>query len=181
MDYEKIKEGFEKLLEGLGIDQTSTHFRNTAERAAKTWHQELCIGLEQEKFLFTTFENIDHDDSIVMLQSIPVHSLCAHHLLPFTGEATIAYIPSKKLCGLSKLSRTVNYYSRKPQVQEKLTQEILNRLEAELEPQGIGVLIRATHMCMSLRGVNHNGTMTTYRLCGVFNQERFREEFLRCA
>ncbi len=181
MDYEKIKEGFEKLLEGLGVDQTSDHFCQTAERTAKAWSQELCLGLEPENFCFTTFENQDHDDSMVMLQNIPVHSLCAHHLLPFTGEATVAYIPSKKLCGLSKLSRIVNYYSRKPQVQEKLTQEILKRLESELAPQGVGVLIRATHMCMSLRGVQHNGQMTTYSLGGVFKQNRLREEFLRCA
>ena len=116
-----------------------------------------------------------------MLQNIPVNSLCAHHLLPFTGEATVAYIPSKKLCGLSKLSRTVNYYSRKPQVQEKLNQEIIDRLEEELDPLGVGVLIRATHMCMGLRGVNHGGVMTTYRVKGLLGEQGLRQDFLERA
>ena len=178
MDYDKIKQGFTMLLDGLGVEASSPHFAKTAERAAETWYQELCIGLKPPNFHFTTFENTDHDDSIVMLQNIPVRSLCAHHLLPFIGEATVAYIPDTKLCGLSKLSRTVNYYSRKPQVQEKLTQEILDNLSQELKPKGVGVIIRATHMCMQLRGVNHDGIMTTYCLGGIFKDGEIRKEFL---
>ena len=118
----------------------------------------------------------------LVLQHIPVKSVCAHHLLPFIGEATVAYTPDKMLCGISKLSRIVDYFARRPQVQEELTGDIANFLCDNLDPQGVGVIIKATHMCMAMRGVSHDGVMTTSTLKGSFlNESNVRAEFMALA
>lgn len=183
MDYNKIRNGVQQILEGLGVDLDSPHFVDTPDRVARAWTDELCIGLEQQSFKLTTFpRNTDDFPNMVVLQHIPVKSLCAHHLLPFIGEATVAYIPNKRLCGLSKLSRVVNFFSRKPQVQEELTSEVAQFLKKELEPQGVGVIIKASHTCMELRGVNHSGIMTTSSLLGCFLKDgTVRAEFMALA
>lgn len=183
MDYEKIKEGFNLVLDGLGVDATSAHFSETSARAARAWTQELCIGLEKETFTLTTFpRETDDYPNMVVLQGIPVKSICAHHLLPFIGQATVAYIPNDKLCGLSKLSRVVDFFARKPQVQEHLTSEISAYLNEVLEPKGVGVIIKASHSCMELRGVNHSGVMTTSSLLGSFLKDgTVRAEFMALA
>ena len=119
---------------------------------------------------------------MVVLQHIPVKSVCAHHLLPFVGQATVAYIPDQYICGLSKLARVVDYFSRRPQVQEQLTHDIAQFLRLQLEPQGVGVIIKASHLCMQMRGVNHDGTMTTSSLKGSFIKEGpVRAEFMALA
>ncbi len=182
MDYQKVKQGFSLVLEGLGIDPNDPHFLETSERTARAWTNELCVGLIKENFTLTTFplDSGDHPGMIV-LQHIPVRSLCAHHLLPFTGEATVAYIPNEKLCGLSKLSRVVNFFARKPQVQEHLTSDVAVYLQEKLEPQGVGVIVKAKHMCMELRGVEHSGLMTTSSLLGTFLEVPVRSEFMALA
>ncbi len=183
MDKGKVLQGMQMLLEGLGVDMDDKHFQKTPERAAKSWVEEICSGLGEKKFRLTTFpigENFE--PSMIVLQHIPVKSVCAHHLLPFIGEATVAYIPNKMLCGISKLSRIVDYFSRRPQVQEELTNDIVNYLCENLDPQGAGVIIKATHMCMAMRGVSHDGVMTTSTLKGSFlNESNVRAEFMALA
>ena len=183
MNKDKVEDGIRIMLEGLGIDLNDIHFRETPKRAMRAWTSELCSGLGDKSFELTTFA-IDHDyePSMVVLQHIPVKSVCAHHLLPFVGEATVAYIPNNLLCGLSKLARVVDYFSRRPQVQEKLTHDIANYLRTQLDPLGVGVIIKANHMCMQMRGVNHDGTMTTSSLKGTFIKEGpVRAEFMSLA
>ena len=183
MDKVKVRQGVELLLEGLGVDLDSEHYRDTPERTANAWINELCSGLGEKKFSLTTFPvGANYESSMVVLQHIPVRSVCAHHLLPFYGEATVAYIPDERLCGLSKLSRIVDYFSRRPQVQEDLTSDISNFLCEQLSPQGAGVIVKATHMCMAMRGVSHDGVMTTSSLKGLFlSQGNVRAEFMALA
>ena len=178
-----MRQGIQLLLEGLGVDLESDHFRDTPERTANAWIDELCSGLGEKNFSLTTFPvGASYESSMVVLQHIPVRSVCAHHLLPFYGEATVAYIPDKRLCGLSKLSRIVDYYSRRPQVQEELTCDIANFLSENLSPKGAGVIVKATHMCMAMRGVSHDGIMTTSSLKGSFLSEgNVRAEFMALA
>ncbi|MDP7046786.1 MAG: GTP cyclohydrolase I [SAR324 cluster bacterium] len=183
MDKVKVRQGVQLLLEGLGVDLDSEHYRDTPERTANAWINELCSGLGEKKFSLTTFPvGANYESSMVVLQHIPVRSVCAHHLLPFYGEATVAYIPDERLCGLSKLSRIVDYFSRRPQVQEELTSDITNFLCEQLSPQGAGVIVKATHMCMAMRGVSHDGVMTTSSLKGLFlSQGNVRAEFMALA
>ncbi|MBF0278209.1 MAG: GTP cyclohydrolase I FolE [SAR324 cluster bacterium] len=183
MDHNKVKEGFSMVLEGLGVDRNDPHFKDSPERIAKAWTEELCVGMKTETFNVTTFPMTKDDQpGMIILQHIPVKSLCAHHLLPFIGEATVAYIPNELLCGLSKLSRIVDFFARKPQVQEHLTSDIASYLKKTLKPQGVGVIIKASHMCMEMRGVNHNGLMTTSALSGIFLKDgTSRAEFMALA
>ena len=183
MDKVKVRQGVQLLLEGLGVDLDSEHYRDTPERTANAWIDELCSGLGEKKLSLTTFPvGANYESSMVVLQHIPVRSVCAHHLLPFYGEATVAYIPDERLCGLSKLSRIVDYFSRRPQVQEELTSDITNFLCEQLSPQGAGVIVKATHMCMAMRGVSHDGVMTTSSLKGLFlSQGNVRAEFMALA
>ena len=183
MNKDKVEEGIKMMLEGLGVDLNGSHFKDTPKRATRAWTNELCSGLGEQSFELTTFDiEPDYEPSMVVLQHIPVKSLCAHHLLPFVGEATVAYIPNKMLCGLSKLARVVDYFARRPQVQEKLTHDIAKYLRSQLDPQGVGVIIKANHMCMQMRGVNHDGTMTTSSLKGSFIKEgQVRAEFMALA
>lgn len=180
---EKVKKGIQLILEGLGIDLHNKHFQDTPERAMRAWIYELCAGLGEKNFELTTFAiEEDYEPSMVVLQHIPVKSVCAHHLLPFVGEATVAYIPDQLLCGLSKLARVVDYFSRRPQVQEQLTHDIARFLRTQLKPQGVGVIIKASHLCMQMRGVNHDGTMTTSSLKGLFIKDgTVRAEFMALA
>ena len=183
MDKDKVQQSIQLLLEGLGVDLDNKHYRKTAERAANAWVEELCSGLGEKKFSLTTFPiGNNYEPSMVVLQHIPVRSVCAHHLLPFYGEATVAYIPDERLCGLSKLSRIVDYFARRPQVQEELTSDITNFLCEQLSPQGAGVIVKAAHMCMAMRGVSHDGVMTTSSLKGSFlNDGTVRAEFMALA
>jgi GTP cyclohydrolase I len=183
VDKVKVRQGVQLLLEGLGVDLDNEHYRDTPERTANAWIDELCSGLGEKKFSLTTFPvGANYESSMVVLQHIPVRSVCAHHLLPFYGEATVAYIPDERLCGLSKLSRIVDYFSRRPQVQEELTSDITNFLCEQLSPQGAGVIVKATHMCMAMRGVSHDGVMTTSSLKGLFlSQGNVRAEFMALA
>lgn len=193
----KVVEGFRLVLEGLGLDLSSPHLFGTPERAAKAWWEELCKGITQEPPQITTFPS--SSDEMVLLKNIPIRSMCAHHLLPFMGTAAIAYIPGRgEILGLSKLSRIADYWARRPQVQEDLTEQIADDLaervmgkayypdDVALIPEnlrhkgGVGVVIRANHLCMAIRGVNHSGDMITSALRGVFRTHaETRDEFLK--
>jgi GTP cyclohydrolase I len=136
--------------------------------------------LTPRPFDMTTVPNDEGYDELVVVRSIPVQSLCEHHLLPFVGVAHVAYLPGERIVGLSKLARVVEYYARALQVQERLTVQIADWLERELEPRGVGVVLEAEHMCMTLRGVQKPGTKTvTSALHGLVRDDpRTRQEFL---
>jgi GTP cyclohydrolase I len=128
----------------------------------------------------TTFPNEEGYDELVVVRDIPFHSLCMHHLLPFHGTATVAYIPGDRIIGLSKLARVVDLFARDLQVQERLTTQVADWLESRLRPKGVGVVLEAEHMCMSLRGVQKPGARTTTSaLHGLIREDaRTRAEFL---
>src|SRR5205814_6088578 len=165
-----------QLLEALGEDLGSAELRDTPRRVADAF-TELLTPLP---FDATTFPNDERYDELVVARSIPFHSLCEHHLLPFHGVAHLAYLPGERIVGLSKLGRVVELYARRLQVQERMTKQIANWLSEHLDPKGVGVVLEAEHLCMSLRGVQKPGARTiTSALHGLVRDDaRTREEFL---
>jgi GTP cyclohydrolase I len=136
--------------------------------------------LTPRPFDLTTFPNEEGYDELVLARGIPVQSVCEHHMLPFTGVAHVGYLPGERIVGLSKLARVVELFARRPQVQERLTVQVANWLQAQLSPRGVGVVVEAEHLCMTLRGVQAPGTTTiTSALQGVLREDpRSRAEFL---
>lgn len=175
-----IAEGVWKILEGLEVDIGSPHFSHTPARVARAFSEDLARGLFEGSPVMTTFPLEGHSE-MILLRDIPVRSLCAHHLLPFVGVAHVAYVPDQTVVGLSKLSRVVDYYARRPQVQETLTTQIAHHIQEVMRPSGVGVVVRADHFCMRLRGVKHPGDMVTSALRGVFKEPEVRAEFLSLA
>ena len=168
------------LLIALGADPESDEgLKDTPRRIARAYTELLTY----EPFDMTTFPNDEQYDELVVVRDIPFHSLCMHHLLPFHGTATVAYIPGERILGLSKLARVVDMFARDLQVQERLTKQVANWLEQHLRPRGVGVVIEAEHMCMTLRGVQKPGSKTiTSALHGLVREDlRTREEFLALA
>jgi GTP cyclohydrolase I len=167
------------LLRALGADLADERFRDTPRRMAAAYAE----LLTPEPFNATTFPNDAHYDELVVVRDIAFHSLCEHHLLPFVGVAHVGYIPGERIVGLSKLARVVDHYSRDMQVQERLTSQIAGWFERELAPRGVGVVLEAEHMCMSLRGAVKPGTRTvTSALHGLVRDDtRTRQEFLTLA
>jgi GTP cyclohydrolase IA len=163
------------LLIALGRDPSSPHLADTPRRVAASYTE----MLTPREFDFTTFPNDEHYDELVLAKNIPLQSLCEHHLLPFTGVAHVGYLPGERILGLSKLARVVELFARDLQVQERLTVQVANWLQAELAPKGVGVVIEAEHMCMSLRGVQASGSRTiTSSVHGVLREDaRSRQEF----
>jgi GTP cyclohydrolase I len=164
------------LLVALGAELDSEHLRGTPRRVAKAYAE----LLTPRPFNATTFPNDEGYDELVIVGEIPFQSLCAHHLLPFEGKAHVAYLPGERLVGLSKLARVVEMYARSLQLQERLTTQVADWLEEHLEPRGVGVVLEAEHLCMSLRGVQTAGSNTvTSALRGVVRDDpRTRQEFL---
>ena len=164
------------LLRALGRDPASPHLAETPRRVAESL-AELLTG---RPFELTTFPNDEGYDELVIARDIPFHSLCEHHLLPFHGVAHVGYLPGARIVGLSKLARVVELYARRLQVQERLTTQVAGWLRRELDPRGVGVVIEAEHLCMSLRGVQKPGARTiTSALHGVVRDDpRTRDEFL---
>lgn len=164
------------LLTALGHDPTGPHLAETPRRVVDA----LIELTTPTEFDFTTFPNDEGYDEMVVEVGIPIHSLCEHHLLPFYGQAHIAYIPGERILGISKLARVARMFARDLQVQERLTTQIADWLEDNLHPRGIGVVIEAEHLCQSLRGVKAAGTKTvTSALRGLLRTDgRSREEFL---
>ncbi len=170
------------LIEWAGDDPDREGLSETPARVARSY-RELFAGYEDDPrdYLSRTFEEVGGYDELVVLRDIPVVSFCEHHMLPFVGKAHVGYLPSNKVVGISKLARVVNGFSRRLQIQEKLSAEIATAIQDILEPQGVGVVIEAEHSCMSMRGVKtHDSKMITSRLLGVMRDDpRTREEFLR--
>jgi GTP cyclohydrolase I len=164
------------LLRALGADVNSPGLRDTPRRVADAYAE----LLTPHPFRATTFPNEDGYDELIVARAIPFHSLCMHHLLPFHGVAHIGYLPGERLIGLSKLGRVAELFARDLQIQERLTTQIANWLQRELQPKGVGVVLEAEHMCMSLRGVQKFGAKTvTSALHGLIRDDaRTRHEFL---
>jgi GTP cyclohydrolase I len=177
VDVEAAAQAVRDLLDALGHDPETEHLQDTPARVARAFNELLTPA----HFDPTCFPNDEGYDELVMVRDIPFHSLCEHHLLPFVGRAHVAYLPQDRILGLSKLARVVEKFSRDLQVQERLTQQIADWLQEQLQPRGVGVVLEAEHMCMRLRGVRTAGTMTvTSALRGTIrNDPRTREEFLR--
>ena len=168
-----------EIMKVLNLDLTDPNLRDTPRRFAKMY-LEIFQGLEvKNEPDITVFPNEDGFDSMVAMTDITFYSMCAHHLLPFWGRAHVAYIPTDQIVGLSKLARMVEYYARRPQIQERMTQQIAEYLEKELSPLGAMVVVDARHLCMEMRGVEKPGTWTTTSAVrGVFQKRDTREEFL---
>jgi GTP cyclohydrolase I len=164
------------LMRALGADVDSEALQDTPRRVADAYAE----LLSPRPFRATSFPNDDGYDELIVVREIPFHSLCMHHLLPFHGVAHVGYLPGKRLVGLSKLGRVVEFFSRDLQVQERLTAQVADWLQEELEPKGVGVVLEAEHLCMSLRGVQTLGARTvTSALRGIVRDDpRTRQEFL---
>jgi len=167
------------LLRALGRDPGSEHLADTPRRVADAYAEMLTA----QPFDLTTFPNDEEYDELVLARDIPVQSMCEHHLLPFRGTAHVAYLPGDRILGLSKLARVVDLFARDLQVQERLTQQVADWLQEHLAPRGVGVVIEAEHLCMSLRGVRAAGARTsTSALRGVLREDaRSRQEFFALA
>ena len=165
-----------ELLAALGADLDDPGLRETPRRVAAAYAE----LLTPEPFNLTTFPNDEGYDELVVVRDIPFQSLCMHHLLPVHGVAHVAYLPAERIIGLSKLARIVEHYSRDLQVQERLTKQVAACIQDELAPKGVGVVLEAEHLCMSLRGVQKPGATTvTSALHGLVRDDpRTREEFL---
>jgi GTP cyclohydrolase I len=163
------------LLRALGRDPAEPHLADTPRRVADAYAE----LLTPPPFDLTTFPNDEGYNELVLASGIPVQSLCEHHLLPFSGVAHIGYLPGERILGLSKLARVLDLFSRDLQVQERLTQQVADWLQENLAPRGVGVVIEAEHLCMSLRGVRTRGARTTTSaLHGVLREDaRSRQEF----
>ena len=174
-----IASHFRTIIELLGLDLADPNLVETPERVAKMY-LELFAGLsEGAEPRVTFFPNEEGYTSMVMEKDIPFYSLCSHHFVPFYGHAHVAYIPNESIVGLSKMARIVEFYARRPQLQERLTEQIASFMAEKLDPQGVMVVIEARHLCVEMRGVKKPGALTvTSAIRGIFKTKPVREEFL---
>jgi GTP cyclohydrolase I len=167
------------LLHALGISTDCESLRKTPARIARAYAE----LFSSPEFDATTFPNDEGYDELVLARSIPLRSVCEHHLLPFFGIAHVGYLPGDRILGLSKLARVVGHFAARPQVQERLTTQVATWLQGHLDPRGVGVVIEAEHTCMTLRGVRASGSTTvTSTLLGLLREDpRSRQEFFALA
>ena len=169
------------FLEAMGFDyKADPQTIDTPRRVAKAWLKDLIIGSVSDEPKITTFPNEENYDGLVVQSGIPVVSMCAHHNLAFTGYATVAYLPGENVVGLSKLNRIVEWFSRRPQMQESLTQQIHDYIADKLECDSVAVSIACKHTCCSHRGIKHPSVMSTNKFSGAFMEKDnlIRSEFL---
>ena len=176
---EEVADLFAQIMGVLDLDLEDPHFKETPQRVGRMF-LEIFRGLDKKaQPSITTFPNSDNYSQMVMVKDIEFYSVCAHHMIPFFGRAHVAYIPAEKLVGLSKIPRIVEMYARRPQLQERLTEDVINFLESNLEPVGSIVVVEARHLCMEMRGVEKPGAYTTTSaIRGSFTDKIVREEFL---
>lgn len=176
----RISGHFAEIMEILGLDLTDDSLRGTPRRVAKMYVQEIFRGLNPvNKPAITTFDNKYQYRRLVIERNIPLQSTCEHHFQPIHGVAHVAYIPNGKVIGLSKLNRIVDYFARRPQVQERLTVQIADELRHLLHTDDVAVYIDARHLCVQARGVEHHGASTiTAEYSGKFLHEETKREFL---
>lgn len=182
-DYQDaMRVGFYGIIDLLGLDLKDPSIQETPHRIAKMYMKELFYGLDYSNFpKCTTFPKIA--DEMVLERGITVHSVCEHHFIPFIGKASVAYIPGPEAVGLSKLNRVVDFFSRRPQVQERLTAQIAHALEVVLGTDDVAVVIQAEHLCVKLRGAqDHDSDTVTSMMRGKFlSNAALRNEFLQLA
>lgn len=181
IDKEKIMEGVKLILEGIGEDPTREGLQETPERIARMYEELFSgIGKSPAEHLEKRFQV--ENDQMVMEKDIPFYSICEHHFLPFFGRVHIAYVPKGQVLGLSKLPRTVEIFAKRPQLQERMTEEIAAAIMEQVQPQGVMVMIEADeHMCMTMRGIKKPGTKTvTMSVKGCFAADMsWQERFFR--
>lgn len=181
MNVERIAQLYAEILDELGLDRTRDGLRNTPERTAKALEY-LTKGYRQSLDEVVNGAVFDSDnDEMVLVKDIELYSLCEHHLLPFIGKCHVAYIPTGKVLGLSKIARIVDMYARRLQIQETLTRQVAEVIMSITNAKGVGVVIEAQHLCMMMRGVEkQNSLMKTSMMVGTFRKDsRTRTEFLR--
>ena len=181
-DAEKVREiarHVRGIIEILGLDPHDPNLAETPDRVAKMY-LEMFHGLsEGAEPKITIFPNSEHYQAMVMEKDIPFYSMCSHHFVPFYGHAHLAYIPNDKIVGLSKMPRILEFYARRPQLQERLTEQVAQFMADKLHPQGVMVVIEARHLCVEMRGVKKPGALTvTSAIRGIFYDRPVREEFL---
>ncbi|NVD27719.1 GTP cyclohydrolase I FolE [Parasphingorhabdus flavimaris] len=178
---DEVQEAVKTLLRWTGDDPEREGLVDTPKRVARAW-KEYCEGYAENPamHLARTFEEVGGYDELVLLKDIPFHSHCEHHMAPIIGKASIAYMPTDKVVGISKLARVLHGFARRLQVQERLTAEVAECIWDNLKPAGVAVVIEASHSCMTARGVRTPGVkMTTSRLLGCFlDDARSREEVM---
>ena len=176
IDLDAAADAVADLMSALGMDTNDPSLARTPHRVAKAYAE----LLSPREFGLTTFPNDEGYDELVVARDIPFTSICEHHLLPFVGTASVGYLPGARILGLSKLARVVELFGRRPQVQERMTKQIATWLDQHLRPRGVGVVLRAEHTCMTLRGVQAKGSSTvTSALLGTLRDDpRTRGEFL---
>jgi GTP cyclohydrolase I len=179
IDIDAAAEAVTDLMRAIGMDPNDPSLARTPTRVARAYAE----LLSPREFGLTTFPNDEGYDELVVARDIPFTSICEHHLLPFVGTASVGYLPGVRILGLSKLARVVELFGRRPQVQERMTKQVASWLDQHLRPRGVGVVIRAEHTCMTLRGVQARGATTvTSALLGTLRDDpRSRAEFLGLA
>jgi len=176
-----VEAAIRTILLWIGEDPERDGLRETPSRVRRAFEEHFAgYGQDPARILMTTFEETDGYDEMVVMRHIPFQSHCEHHFAPIIGHAWVAYVPSKRVVGISKLARLVESYAKRLQIQERLTAQIANTIDTVLKPQGVGVVIKATHHCMTARGVKKEGTdMVTSRMLGCFRDNAMtRQEFL---
>jgi GTP cyclohydrolase I len=175
MDLAAAEQAAADFIAALGVDLDAESLQDTPGRMARAYAE----LFTPRPFDLTTFPNDEGYDELVLARSIPIRSVCEHHLLPFVGVAHVGYLPGSRILGLSKLARIVEHFACRPQVQERLTKQIADWLDEQLHPKGVGVVIDAEHTCMTLRGVQATGSTTvTSTLLGTLRADpRSRQEF----
>ena len=171
MDYDKLVTAVRMMLEAIGENPEREGLKNTPHRVARMY-QEIFSGLHEDptEHLKTIFTDEDYDE-IVLVKDIPFNSMCEHHLMPFVGKAHTAYVPCEGVLGISKLARAVEVLSRRPQVQERLTNQVADVIEQVVQPKGVAIVIEATHTCMTIRGVKKPGSaVITSAMRGIFRE-----------
>lgn len=179
---EDVQDAIRTLIRWAGDDPEREGLRDTPKRVARAW-KEYCQGYDEDpaSHLSRVFEEVGGYDEIVLLKDIPFQSHCEHHMAPIIGKAAIAYLPTDRVVGISKLARVLHGYARRLQIQERLTAEVASCIWQNLEPRGVAVVIEASHACMTARGVRTPGVhMVTSHIMGLFRKDhRSREEVLR--
>ena len=179
---DEVQDAIRTLIRWTGDDPGREGLRDTPKRVARAW-KEYCLGYNENpcSHLARTFAEVGGYDELVLLKDIPFQSHCEHHMAPIIGKAAIAYMPTDRVVGISKLARVLHGFARRLQVQERLTAEVANCIQDNLQPNGVAVVIEAAHSCMTARGVRTPGVMMiTSRVMGIFRRdEKSRQEVLK--
>lgn len=181
MDTQAIEAAFTQILSAMGEDPNREGLLDTPKRVAKMY-TELYSGLNEDpRDVLGTFFEADNHEEVVLVKDIPFYSTCEHHFVPFFGKAHVAYLPNQRLTGLSKLARALEIIARRPQLQERITQQLADAIESTLDARGVFVVIEAEHLCMTMRGVKKPGAKTVTTVArGVYKDDSsLRQEVLQ--